>query len=72
MLGSRNYSLQHTLREGNQCADYLAKLGASSDVEIITHSSLPVDLLPLIKTDASGIFFSRPLFFFFLFVSLAL
>jgi ribonuclease HI len=60
MLASRNYSLQHTLREGNQCADYLTKLGASSDVEFITHSSPPVDLLPLLRTNASGIFFSRP------------
>ncbi|XP_024634721.1 uncharacterized protein [Medicago truncatula] len=60
MLDNRNYFLQHTLREGNQCADYLAKLGASSYVEIITHSSPPVDLLPLLRIDASGIFFTRP------------
>jgi len=59
MLFSCNYSLQHTLREGNQCVDYLAKLGASSDVEIYTHSSPPVDLLPLLRIDASGIFFTR-------------
>jgi len=29
MLASRNFSLQLTLREGNQCVDYLAKLEAS-------------------------------------------
>jgi ribonuclease HI len=31
LLNSRNYSLQHLRREGNQCADFMAILGASTD-----------------------------------------
>lgn len=31
LLSSRNFSIHHCLREGNQCADFLAKLGANSN-----------------------------------------
>jgi len=70
ILGSRNFSLQHSLREGNQCADFMAKLGASTDVELTIHSSPPEDLLPLLRTDklgASFFFFSVAVFSFSLF-----
>jgi ribonuclease HI len=40
LLSQTNVSLFHTLREGNQCADFFAKLGASSDVGFLTHVSL--------------------------------
>jgi ribonuclease HI len=30
ILSSRNFSIHHCLREGNQCADFLAKLGTTS------------------------------------------
>jgi hypothetical protein len=60
LLGSRNFTLRHTLREGNQCADFMAKLGASSDDVLNMHPSPPVDLLPLLKLDASGTLFLRP------------
>jgi len=59
ILSSRNFSIHHCLREGNQCADFLAKLRTTSNEEFFTHVSPPSDLLPLIKNDAMGIFFPR-------------
>jgi ribonuclease HI len=59
MLVSRNYSLHHTLREGNQCADFMAKLGASTDSELSVHSSPPEGLMPLLRTDELGTLFIR-------------
>ena len=59
LVGNRNFTLHHTLREGNKCADYLAKLGASSEDGFIMHTSPPVDLLPLLRNDTSGTYFSR-------------
>jgi len=59
LLANRNFTLHHTLREGNYCADYLAKLGTSSKDVFTIHPSPPVDLLTLIKNDASGILYSR-------------
>jgi ribonuclease HI len=41
LLSHTNISLYHTLREGNQCADFFAKLGASSDVDFFTRVSPP-------------------------------
>ena len=49
----------HTLREGNQCGNFLAKLGASSDNELLLHASPPEALLPLLQMDAAGTFYSR-------------
>ncbi|AES88910.1 hypothetical protein MTR_4g064720 [Medicago truncatula] len=54
LMSSGTYSLLHSFREGNQCADFMAKLGASNDVELSIHSSPPEDLLPLLKTDELG------------------
>jgi ribonuclease HI len=51
IMRSRPFSLFHSLREGNQCADFMAKLGASNDVELTIHSSPPEELLPLLKKD---------------------
>jgi len=59
LLRNCNFTLHHTLREGNQCADFLAKFGASSADVFTVHPSPPVDLLSLIRSDASGTFFSR-------------
>ncbi|XP_024642167.1 uncharacterized protein [Medicago truncatula] len=41
LLNPRNYSLHHSLREGNQCADCLAKLGASNNEAFTIHNSPP-------------------------------
>ncbi|GAU22830.1 hypothetical protein TSUD_281970 [Trifolium subterraneum] len=44
LLSQTNVSLYHTLREGNQCVDFFAKLGVSSDVDYLTHVSSPEGL----------------------------
>jgi ribonuclease HI len=45
LLSSRNFSIHHCLREGNQCADFFAKLGANSNEEFTSHATPPTDLL---------------------------
>ncbi|XP_024640718.1 uncharacterized protein [Medicago truncatula] len=59
LLSAQNYSVHHCLREGNQCADYLAKLGASSNEECLVHASAPQELLVLLQMDAIGTLFPR-------------
>lgn len=59
ILSPRNYSIQHCLRERNQCADFMAKLGASSNEDFTIYSAPPADLLPLIRNDAMGTYFPR-------------
>jgi len=59
LLASQNISLHHTLREGNHCADFLAKYGASTDEEFVIHQTPPADLLPLLQADALGTSFVR-------------
>lgn len=59
LLSSRNFSIHRCLREGNQCADYLAKLGANSNEKFTSHATPPIDLLPLIRKDAMGTLFPR-------------
>jgi len=49
----------HTLREGNQCADFLAKLGASSDDSLIIYESPPASLTNLLRSDVAGTLFLR-------------
>jgi len=44
-MGSRNFIIQHTLREGNQCANFMAKLEASSDSDFVLHPTTPQELL---------------------------
>ncbi|GAU32945.1 hypothetical protein TSUD_153620 [Trifolium subterraneum] len=51
--------LTHTLREGNACADVLAKLGANSDSPMVNISTPPRDLVIPLHHDASGIEFIR-------------
>ena len=66
-MEQNNVTVYHTLREGNQCEDFMAKLGASSDTELFYHSSPPDDLLNLLRMDADVIFFSRDYSFLCLF-----
>jgi len=58
-LSSRNFSIQHSLREENQCANFIAKLEASSNDDFLIHSSPPKDLLALLRNNSSGTFFLR-------------
>jgi len=59
LINSRNYSLQHSLREGNQCADFMAKLEASTNDVLSIHSSPPQGLQPLLRMDELGSLFVR-------------
>jgi hypothetical protein len=59
LISSRNYSLHHSLREDNQCADFMAKIGASNDVDLLIHSHPPEELLPLLHSDELGTLFLR-------------
>jgi len=54
LLKQGNVMMNHTLREGNQCADILAKLDASSNFEFLCHESPPADLLNFLRNDAAG------------------
>ncbi|XP_045798089.1 uncharacterized protein LOC123892343 [Trifolium pratense] len=51
--------ISHTLREGNACADYLAKLGARNNEVLSIIASPPVGLNLLLLADASGTYFYR-------------
>ncbi|XP_045797947.1 uncharacterized protein LOC123892169 [Trifolium pratense] len=59
LISQSNVSLCHTLREGNQCADFFAKLGASSDADFTNHDSPPEGVQDLLKNNALGILFQR-------------
>ncbi|PNY14401.1 ribonuclease H [Trifolium pratense] len=58
-LRQYNIHICHTLREGNQSADYLAKLGASSNVALMIHDAPSVELRNLMDIDARGTLFIR-------------
>jgi ribonuclease HI len=59
ILAAHNFSILHTLREGNHCADFMAKLGASSNVGFMDHLSPPHDLLDMLRNDAMRTCFLR-------------
>ena len=54
-----NVNLKHTLREGNRCADYLAKLGARIDVSFQAWSTPPTGMNHLLLADALNTQFLR-------------
>jgi ribonuclease HI len=45
-------NLSHSLREGNSCADFLAKVGSSNDTKLRIWSSPPEGLNSLLRDDA--------------------
>lgn len=51
--------LRHTLREGNQSADHLAKLGANTVEQLQIFEKPPLDLCSHLDGDAAGISFPR-------------
>ncbi|GAU25827.1 hypothetical protein TSUD_30910 [Trifolium subterraneum] len=59
LLSQTNVSLHHTLREENQCADFFAKLGASSNADFLIHAFPPKCVRDLLKNDTMGTFFFR-------------
>ncbi|KAL5160765.1 hypothetical protein HKD37_07G018193 [Glycine soja] len=50
---------KHTLREGNQCADFIAKLGPSSGVLFLDLYIPPSDMSRLLMVDVMGLPFLR-------------
>ena len=61
LLHQINVTVSHTLREGNQCADFMTKLGASSNIDLLLHKSPPDGLINLLKSDDDGTLFLREL-----------
>lgn len=59
LIDQMNVTICHTLREGNQCADFMAKLDASLDIDLCHHASPPDGLRSLLRIDATGTIFSR-------------
>jgi ribonuclease HI len=56
-LRSRDWTVlfEHTFREGNRCADHLAKLGAASNSSLVIISVPPLELTSLLQADAEGV-----------------
>lgn len=50
----------HTLREGNQCADFFAKKGVASTMKFCMVMQAPHELALSLLADASGVLFPRP------------
>ncbi|MCI77477.1 ribonuclease H [Trifolium medium] len=50
--------VDHTLREGNACADLLAKMGANSVTPLVKFE-VPPELSNLLLADALGVAFVR-------------
>ena len=50
---------RHVYREANRCADRLAKLGPSMDVDFAIFSCPLVDILPIFEPDCHGLFVRR-------------
>jgi ribonuclease HI len=59
ILTSANFSVYHTLREGNHAADFMAKLGSSGDHDIVSHLTPPAGINLLLHNDALGVSFLR-------------
>ncbi|MCI55019.1 ribonuclease H, partial [Trifolium medium] len=51
--------IDHILREGNACADVLAKLEASSNSPMVVLESSPPELSSFLGADAWGVVFIR-------------
>jgi ribonuclease HI len=54
-----NVVVEHTLRDGNTCADVLAKMGAQSNVPLVSFHTPPMELASPLLADAQGVAFVR-------------
>lgn len=50
----RHYKIVHTFREGNRCADAMARQGVNMDSDFVLLSCVPKDMRNLVAFDASG------------------
>jgi hypothetical protein len=57
LLSQTNVSFYHTLRERNQCANFFAKHGASSDADFLTYTSPPEGVHDILRNDTIRTFF---------------
>ena len=51
-------SFRHVYRETNRCADQLAKLGSSMEIDFVVFSS-PVDIISVVESDCHGLYGNR-------------
>ena len=51
--------IRYIFREGNMCVDKLARIGLMQSIDFVSLSSPPMDLIPLIEADKSGLYMSR-------------
>jgi len=56
LIEQGNVSVIHTLQEGYQCANFMAKFGASSNLELLRQNSPLTDLLIFLQSDATETF----------------
>jgi ribonuclease HI len=54
-----NTVINHTFREGNACADLLAKMGASANLPLVILENPPAQLSSALRADAWGVAFVR-------------
>lgn len=54
-----NETINHTLREGNYCADFLEKFDALLTSDLFRHDTPQADLDSLLQSDAGGTFYLR-------------
>jgi len=59
LLSANNTAIIHTPREGNQCADFLTKMGASSESALAIHLAAPDGMKTLLQNDAWGACYPR-------------
>lgn len=59
LLLQSNITVSHTLRDGNQSADFMMKLGASSDVGLLLREAPSTGLNTLLRSDTTDTFYLR-------------
>ena len=53
---------KHCFRQANRCADFLARMSSSLDIDFSALSSPPVDILNVFEDDCNGVFCSKVCF----------
>ena len=53
---------KHCFRQANRCADFLARMSGSLDIDFSALSSPPMDILNVFEDDCNGVFCSKVCF----------